>query len=620
MATSVFAQILNPQVDSIPMRDGKKLAADVYIPTGSGSGPFPVILIQTPYNRLFQRLNLPLGVGTQLNGFPYAFVVVDWRGFWGSASAFSLTADRGNDGYDVVEWIASQSWSDGKVGTFGPSALGRIQYLTAKKNPPHLTCICPSVAASQYDYLEYYPGGCLRTEYVEQLDALGFGTSTVVLAHPTYDIVWQYTEPLNLYPDSIQVPAFMIGGWYDHNVEVMFTLFDLLQTQGAPAVAAKHKMLFGPWAHGGHGTSTVGGPSQGQMSHPNAVGWNDSLALRFFDFYLRNIANGWENDPALRYYVPGEEAWVNAPSWPPSNTTPTPFYLHPGGKLSSQSHPSSTDTLGTIVYDPRDPSPTVGGPTLRADLDQGPYDQAPVVESRSDILIFSTDTLTQPLVIRGEPSVILHVRSDRPDTDFAVRLTDVFPDGRSMLIRDGIRRMRFRSSYSSPDTIIPGNHYEIEVELAQLAYTWLPGHRLRLDISSSNYPRFDCNLNNGDAMYTAGDTLIANNTLHYSAIKPSRIILPIVNGTTEITPSNASNFRVMAYPNPTAGNLSLEWGDVLMKEVRLMDLSGRLLEKWQVGNAANGINVSVAGRPSGTYLIQFMAQDGKQAIKKVILE
>src|ERR1043165_1917923 len=271
--------ILTPQVASIPISDGRKLAADVYIPSGMVSGP--VILVQTPYNRLLYRVGLPLGIGQNLNSSNYIIVVVDWRGFYGSAAAAHVGApSQGQDGYSCVEWIAQQSWSNGKVGTWGPSALGRVQFQTAKTNPPHLTCICPLVAGPQYDYQEYFPGGCLRTEYVDQLDGLGFGTSAALMNAPVHNGTWTFVENQNFYPDSIRVPCYMIGGWYDHNIEVMLAFYKALQNSNTP-VKDKHRLLMGPWVHGGHGTAQVGTQLQGQLSYPNADNWNDSLAILF---------------------------------------------------------------------------------------------------------------------------------------------------------------------------------------------------------------------------------------------------------------------------------------------------------------------------------------------------
>ena len=284
---SVFlsAQLLSPVIDSIPTRDGKMLAADIYLPDTSAAQTYPTILINTPYNRLFFQWGLPL-IGVDLVNSPYAFVVVDWRCFYGSALACDGNYDRGKDGYDAVEWIASHTWSDGQVGTWGPSALGKIQFMTAKQDPPHLVCCVPLVAAPQMNYEVYFPGGSAREEFIEQLDALGYGMSPLLYANTHYNFLWTFTEAETFYPDSINVILLMIGGWYDHNSDVMLDKFEALRTSSPVSVRDQHKIMMGPWAHGGNGIACVGGEIQGELSYPAATGWQDSLALRFFAYYL----------------------------------------------------------------------------------------------------------------------------------------------------------------------------------------------------------------------------------------------------------------------------------------------------------------------------------------------
>src|SRR5215203_3820249 len=245
---SMFAQ-LNPVSISVPMRDGKFLAADVYLPNGD-SLPRPTILIQTPYNKNFYHgLGLPLQVGFNINTSPFNFVIADWRCFYGSVAACTTSMNRGEDGYDCVEWIAQQLWSNDSVGTWGPSALGLIQFQTAKENPPHLTCCVPIVAGMRSGYQRYFPGGVYRTEYVQMLDALGYGLSTLLLAHPVHDIYWTVAENTTFYPASINVPMFMIGGWYDHATEEVLESFEGIRTESAATVRAQQKLLMGPWTH-----------------------------------------------------------------------------------------------------------------------------------------------------------------------------------------------------------------------------------------------------------------------------------------------------------------------------------------------------------------------------------
>ena len=241
----LMAQIYNPIIDSIAMRDGKKIAADIYLI--DSINPRPTILIQTPYNRIYYRLNLPL-VGHNIEDYGYNFVITDWRGFYGSSLAYVAGYDRGLDGYDLVEWIAQQPWSNGKIGTYGASALGKIQFKTAKEQPPHLVCCVPLVANPQMTYLEYFPGGVYRTEYVQQADNLGFGYSPWLLSNPFYNFLWQFVEKSTFYPSSINVHFIMIGGWYEHAIYQKINFFNNLMQQSP--VSSQHKLLMGPCARG----------------------------------------------------------------------------------------------------------------------------------------------------------------------------------------------------------------------------------------------------------------------------------------------------------------------------------------------------------------------------------
>jgi hypothetical protein len=596
-SVNVFPQFLSPQVDSIPMRDGKKLAADVYLPNG-GAVQRPTILIQTPYNRLLYRWGLPLGIGIQINQCNYNIVILDWRGFFGSAQAAVTQPNRGYDGYDAVEWIATQSWSDGNVGTWGPSALGRVQYLTAKEDPPHLKCIVPVVASPYYKYGEYYPGGVLRTEYVQQLDQLGFGIGLLVYPHPFYDIVWQYSESNSSYPQSIKIPCLMVGGWYDHNINEMVDFFAALQTSSPVTVRNKHKFLIGPWVHGGHSTAYVGSSQQGELDYPLAAGWGDSLAMMFFDFYLRNISNNWDANQPVMYYSMGEHVWAQSASWPPAAMMNVVF------KVTGSDALTTGTVNGTVVYDfpydPADPSPTHGGATLRNDLLQGPYDQTLVVESRTDALVLTSEVFASPVYIQGKPLVHLNIRSSTKDTDFAVRLCDVYPDGRSMLLSDGIKRCRFIGGYTVNDTasLVPGSDYVLEVELSHLAQVFMPGHRLRLIITGSNYPRYDNNLNNGLTMYAAGDTVAATlSVISFSDASASYIIFPGGISTGVSYKETGSNFRV--YPVPVNDILYIEGNEPAAWIIT--DMSGR--EILNFNTEMNGM-LDVSSLTQGIYILK----------------
>lgn len=555
-SVSLSGQFLTPDVDSIPTIDGKMLAADVYLPDTSGGQTYPTILIQTPYNRQLYRWWLPL-VGLDIANSPFAFVIIDWRCFYGSAAACVASYDRGLDGYDAVEWIAAKPWSDGQVGTWGPSALGKIQFETAKHNPPHLVCCVPLVAAPQMNYDAYFPGGCAREEYIEQLDALGYGMSPILYANPYYNWLWAYSESTTFYPDSIAVPMLMIGGWYDHNSKEGIEIFEGMRAQSDVSVRNQHKFLIGPWVHGGHGTAQVGSSQQGELSYPAAAGWQDSLAWRFFNYYLLGQSNGYDTLSPYIYFQMGDDEWRYTANWPESGYADYNLYLKKPGILDAGIPTSSTDTMG-YDYDPRDPSPTVGGPTLRIDQFQGPYDQSDSVESRNDILIFTSPELSQDVSIQGYPKVVLYVSSDRKDTDFAVRLTDVYPDGRSMLLLDGIIRARFRNGFTTADTasMVPGNVYMVEAEMNPTSHTFLAGHKIRVDITSSNYPRYNANMNDGGEMYVAGDTMIAHNVIYCNSIYPSHLVLPLMTYPASIEKENAASLKI--FPNPFSEQLTVE--------------------------------------------------------------
>jgi predicted acyl esterase len=618
--TSVLsAQIppLTPIVDSIPMSDGRKLPADIYLPVGWTSGP--VILIQTPYNRQLFRYWLPLGVGINIDQSNYAFVITDWRGFYGGWQAnYAGAPSRGEDGYDIVEWIATQSWSNDSIGGWGPSALGKVQFQTAAEHPPHLTCICPLVAGPQFEYQEYFPNGVFRTERVEQLDSLGYGLGPLLLANPVYSVFWQYgVEAPNWYPDSIAVPALMIGGWYDHNIDLMFNFFTAIRAQSPAPVNTQHRLLMGPWCHGGNGAAYVGSAQQGELFYNNAAGWSDSLAMMYFDYHLRGINNGWNTTPVIQYYNLGADTWNNTASWPPTGMQNVTLYMHTDTTMDNVVPASSTGSI-SYLYDPTNPSPTVGGTTLRSDQEQGPFDQTDSVESRNDILTFTTAPLAQDMTVNGVITVHLEISSDKLDTDFAIRLCDVYPSGESMLVNDGIYRMRFRDGFTAADTnvMVPNNYYSVDIALANTSITFLQGHSMRIDVSSSNYPMYNRNMNTGQAMYpgpsqSAGDTLvnpqIANNTIYTNSAYPSRVTIPCnawPNAITELSP--VQTFSV--YPNPSTNYVDVTSHSNEACTYTILDANGRVVKTQQSNSMAT--RISLEGLAAGVHVLQMKTENG----------
>ncbi|TVR77901.1 MAG: CocE/NonD family hydrolase [Chitinophagaceae bacterium] len=619
---------LNPDVDSIIVRDNNKIAADIYLP--AGNGPFSTILIQTPYNRLFYRAGLPLGIEKNLSELRYAIVITDWRCFYGSSDAcIPLTNNtiRGEDGYDIIEWITQQNWSNGKVGTWGASALAKVQFMTAREKHPAHICAVPLVSGSQFQYDEYFPGGAARTEYIEQLSGIGFDFSTTLMNNPHYNNVWQFVENNNMFPDEIEIPMLHIAGWYDHNLKLMINLFDTLQ-KVSPAAADQH-ILIGPWAHGGFGQTQVGSIQQGEMMYPEAEKFNDSLAIAFFDYHLENISNGWETKSPVIYYQVGSNTWVNANQWPPDGNTSLKFYLNENNLLTL-SEPAQNNLNYSFEYNPEDPSPTIGGATLKQVLLQGPYDQAPV-EQRNDNLVFTSEVLESDLHTTGSVVVKLHVESDKKDTDFIVRLTNVYPDGRSILKNEQILRMRFRDGYTVNDTsfLEAGVIYPIEIELPPQAITFNAGNRVRLIISSSNYPRYNRNMNNGAANMYPGNSFdavfnpeIATNTVFANTNNLSFIEFqtPQFNFTEKIAESKA---ELTIYPVPANDVLTIEQTNELLfenPEIVIFDIYGRAISSQKhYRNHSTHIQLNVENLAEGFYILS-VNDKGRTINKKILIQ
>ncbi len=606
MGVSVIAQPLTPQEVWIPMRDGDSLAADLYVP--QPEQPRPTILVQTPYNKYFYRYNLPVGYGTDVDACPYNVVVMDWRGFYASADAANPDATRGEDGYDAIDWIKDQAWSDGNIGTWGASALGKVQFMTAAEQHPNHICAVPLVASPEYNYQVYYPNGVYREEYVEQLDALGFGISTWIEPHPYHDWLWMYVEDSTYAPGDIHIPMLMIGGWYDHATEWLLRYFEGIRTQSPDSIAEQHKLMMGPWAH-----NTVGKLSQGELEFPAAQHVSEQYAQAFFDYHLLHAYNGWPSNPGIKYFQMGDMAWHETETWPPTGFSDEVFYLHADGSLNPNT-PASGDSCTTVSYDPRDPSPTIGGPTLHADLQQGPYDQAPEVESRDDIVIFDSGELAEPVSMAGKPRVVLFVSSNRTDTDFAVRLTDVYPDGRSMILADGIYRMRFRNGYTSAaeSFITPGEIYQIEMEFPDIAQTFPAGHHIRLDITSSNYPRFHRNINDGGDLYAGGDTLTALNKVYHNDGQQSKLILPVEDAV--YVPATTKK-SLELYPNPMAENDKLCIHGAAGRTLSIINSTGKLVFNTTIKSPKHTV---APGLSPGLYLVKIKGHGGRQVEKLIV--
>lgn len=515
-------QAIEKQTFMVPMRDGVRLATDVYLP--EGRGPFPTILIRTPYNK-----NALAFIGEDGKRRGYAMVIQDTRGRFASEGTNLPFETDARDGYDTVEWLVKQPWCNGKIGTWGGSALGITQLLLASTGTNRLSAQHITVGAPSMYFDGAYPGGEFRKSMVEDwLRITQFNPDALKIwrRHSTFDVYWKNIDISDKY-SKVNCPAVHIGGWYDIFIQGTINAFLGYQTQGGPKARGKQKLVIGPWTH------SVFQEKAGELTFPNAKNpptrYHDPWL--WFDHYLKGIDNGVDREPSVTYYVMGDVSDPNAPgnewrtadTWPPVKADLTPLYLYPNKKLSWEK-PAKRGKF-TYLYDPKNPVPTVGGYQLT--IPAGPMDQRKI-EEREDVLVFTSDPLGEPLEITGRVKVILYASSDAPDTDFLARLCDVYPDGRSFNICEGIIRACFREGFTQPKWLQKGKVYRFEIDLWSTSIVINKGHRIRLHITSSSFPGFEANPNTGNLVYQKDKSTIAENTIHIDAQHPSYILLPIV--------------------------------------------------------------------------------------------
>ena len=520
LVTLLLAGCVGPEQYMVPMRDNIQLATDVYLPEQIQT--HGAILIRTPYNK--NQLSL-LGMNWAQNGWPT--IIQDMRGRFASQGNDTVFKNDHADGSDTLAWIANQPWSNGKIATFGGSALGITQYLTAGANPPSLACQYIQVATPNMYKHAMYPGGEFRKNLVEGW-LTGQGSTYIlpeIWSHENYTMEYWTNLSLEDKWDQVNVPAIHIGGWYDIFTQGTIDGFLGYQHLGGPGAVGKSKLILGPWTHGGAGTTT-----QGELTYPaNSVdNFSTPLFWQMVTEYTMDGLTDYDNWPAVTYYVMGDvndsnasgNEWRYADDWPIPSIERAWFFQANGSLLPR----TSVDTRQfTYSYDPANPVPTIGGGNLN--LPAGPYDQRPL-ENRSDVLIFTSPMFQQPYEATGAITARLFVSSDCPDTDFTVKLTDVYPDGRSMLITDGILRMRNRNGFDHWELMEPGTIYQVDVDLWSTSYVWNTGHQIRVAISSSNYPRCLNNPNTAEGICKNTTTTVAQNILYVDSSHSSCILLP----------------------------------------------------------------------------------------------
>jgi len=431
---------------------------------------------------------------------------------------------------------------------------------------------------------------------------LGYGLSPLILANVYYSNTWAYLENNTWYPASIHIPTLQVGGWYDHNIDKMTDWYAATRASADIAVRDKQWLLVGPWVHGGTGAAYVGSSVQGELTYPDAEYKSDSMALDFFAFYLLDANNNWEATSKITYYELGENQWnySNAASIEINSTDE--LFLREGNLLGSQ--PAGVST--SFICDPRNPSPTLGGPTLSLALDQGPYNQISL-EARQDVITFTSPDLLADVVVSGRVKLSLYVECNQPDADIAVRLVDIYPDGRNMLINDGIKRMRFRNGYTEADEtfMTAGQVYNVEVELPFVNYTWNEGHEIKVYISGNSATRWDVNLQNGSTMYVAGDTNTASILIHHSTQYPSKIILPGDNISISVDELSKDDIFPV-FPNPV--NTILNFKEKNISEVEIFNSSGQQVMKKLLNKSEQ--QVSVENLSAGDYIMQLSGERG----------
>lgn len=502
--------------EMMPMRDGVKLATSIYLP--EGDGPWPVVLVRTPYGKQTQT-----GSNALWTRRGFAYVVQDCRGRGKSEGEYRPFMNDHLDGYDTVEWVASRSWSSGKVGMYGGSAMGITANLASIMNPPHLTATFVLVARSSLYHQSAYQGGVFRKElnepWLKRMNAEWVLEET--FKHHVYDGFFDIAE-MPLHWHKVHVPSYNYGGWYDIFAQGNVDNFAGLQSHGAGLALGNQKLMMGPWAHG----------QLEEVKYPANAAVNPSEeAMRWFDYWLKGVDNGIMDEAPIRYYVmgdvtdakaPGNE-WRTALSWPPP-ARPTSYFLQPNGGLANGT-PSPAASTSTYKYDPKDPVPTIGGANLS--IKKGPMDQRAVGE-RKDILKFATPPLESPVEVTGRILAELWAESDAPDTDWMVKLIDVYPDGTERLLLDSAVMARFREGFDREAFMRKGEVYRFRIDLWSTSIVFNKGHRIAVHVTSSNHPRFEVNPNTGVRLRAGTETRVATNTVHHSRAYPSRVILPVV--------------------------------------------------------------------------------------------
>ena len=568
------------------MRDGATLMSNVYRPAGTGE--YPVLLTRLPYGK-----DLPLGTSVldpaKAAEAGYIVVVQDVRGRYRSEGKFVPFVNEYEDGYDAVEWAAKLPGSDGSVGMYGLSYFGKTQWHAAVMRPPSLKSMVPGLTwgnhlngvqmrggVQELGLMQYWAQTSLTLDllfrrYAGDPERIGellpelVGTIDTLLAGGGYDVLpladlpnpdelapfvkggfgrgvdhegWEYLHIDGKY-ENVEVPTFHLGGWYDCFIGETLRQYEAMRERSREARLRPPHLMVGPWTHGDFG-STQGDLDFGIGSSGLFLNYRGDLTdahLRWFDATIKGDEGALEGTPPVRVFVMGENRWRGYEEWPVPGSRGEEWYLRSGGSLRREPG-GAGDGPARYDYDPGDPVPTVGGSILMADIHRpGPRDQREI-ENRPDILLYTSPVLESPYTVLGSVYVTLFAASSALDTDFVARLVDVYPDGRVICVADGILRASARESYPAPGVvrpvapspIEPGEIYEYVIDLWATGIMFLPGHRIRVEITSSSHPRWERNLNTGQSTFDSSRTEVARQRIFHDAGRPSRITLTVAEG------------------------------------------------------------------------------------------
>ncbi len=591
----------------VPMRDGKRVQADVYRPRDA-SKTYPIILSRTPYNFNWWdiRLGAPRDMSTVLDAVKrgYAYIIMNERGRYFSEGNYDILGPPITDGDDALTWMSSQPWSNKKVGAIGCSSTAEWQMaVAAHGNPAFTTMIAQGFGAGvgrvgpYYEQGNWYRGGAVQMLFIAWLygqqnqvrpmfdpntsreDLIRASKSfdlaaqappvdwSKALRHlPVKDIFTAVDGPRGIFADEmpvptggamikrtpndaawykgglwhdnmkVDIPGFYFMSWYDVSVGPNLAMYNHIRRTARPAMADKQYAVIAPVAHCSF-TRATENTVVGQRNMGDARLDYSKMTYDWFDHFLKGEPNDILKRPTVQYFTMGSNKWQSSESWPPAGAEPVKFYLSSGGKANTLNgdgrlvaDPPATDMPDLFTYDPIDPVPSFGGNVCCTGnaIQAGSFDQSKM-EERDDILVYSTDVLKEGLELSGPIDVTLYVSSDAKDTDFTVKLIDVDPTGKAWNLDETIQRMRYRDGYDKPLVWMEsGKVYKVKFQPMNTSNYFAPGHRLRIEISSSNFPRFDRNMNTGGNNWDETKGVMATNRVHHSKQYPAEVVISVV--------------------------------------------------------------------------------------------